>query len=287
LLGALAASTQEIGLGSCVIGMLKRDPVAVAQAALTTNALSAGRLELGLGTGLGPELRSFGVDAGRPISRLEEAITVLRGLFASSAGNPFSLEGRWITLSNAFLSLPGVSPPPILLATIGERGLALAKNAGDGWIPFALSPPAYAALLSRVDPADGEFRRYLWLPTFLEGPGEDRRAEAEAVGRMYLSMAPEVLKLVVGGDAPVTLAGGATSWDPSRTREIADSLPREVALSVTLYGRPAECVETLERYAAAGCECVILRMSDATRRTTEVELFARHMLSSLDHVEVA
>jgi alkanesulfonate monooxygenase SsuD/methylene tetrahydromethanopterin reductase-like flavin-dependent oxidoreductase (luciferase family) len=287
LLGAMAAATSRVRLGSCVITMLKRDPAVVAHASLTLSALSRGRFELGLGTGLGPELRSFGISAGSPLSRLEEALEVIRGLFQSRPEQPFSYRGRWTTLEDAFLNITDASPPALLLATIANRGLEITERLADGWIPFALTPATYAAFLARMPRRRDDFRACLWIPTFIERPGEDRSADAEAVGRMYLSMAPSVLAAVLDETSLVAAIRTASRWEPDEARELAASVPRELALSVTLHGQPSDCVEQLHELAASGCECVILRMTDEHRRAEDMRAIADSVLPALEQTEVA
>jgi alkanesulfonate monooxygenase SsuD/methylene tetrahydromethanopterin reductase-like flavin-dependent oxidoreductase (luciferase family) len=286
VLGALTAVTSEIGIGSCVFSLLKRNPAIVAHAALTLNELSGGRFRLGVGTGLGPEIRAFGTDAAKPASRLEESLAVIDGLFRSGPENRFSFAGEWSSLEAAFLNLPDAVPPPVLVASIGPRALALTEREADGWIPFGLSPSTYSEFLGRMPLRRPDFQASLWLPTFIERDGEDRRAEAEAVGRLYLSMAPAVLEVVLDGHPAVRRVGTATSWNPTESMELAALVPAEAARAVTLHGSPTDCVETLDRFAAAGCTYPILRITDSVRRSEDIQQLAAHVLRAVERVEV-
>jgi phthiodiolone/phenolphthiodiolone dimycocerosates ketoreductase len=270
-LGAIAATTSSVRLGSCVASTTKRDPAAIAHSALTLSALSDGRFALGLGTGFGPDLRAFGVDTAGAVSRLAESLDVIRGLFTATADAPLAHAGQRWQLDGAFLNIPGAPPPPILLAAIGPRMLAITGARADGWLPFGMSPELFGQFLSRLGPLPAHFSPRLWIPTFVERPGEDRSAEAEATGRMYLSMAPQVLDAALGVDVTVSAGPSSLGWSPERGRAAAESVPAGLALAVTIHGPPERCAEQVLEFAREGCRGVVLRMTDTERRREDVE----------------
>jgi phthiodiolone/phenolphthiodiolone dimycocerosates ketoreductase len=282
LLGAMAVSTSRAGIGSCVVSLAKRSPAIVAQGALTLAALSGGRFRLGIGTGFGPDLRAFGIDTSASASRFEEAVRVIRGLFAASESHPFSFDGRWSRLDGAFLNVPVDTRPPLFVAAQAPRMLAITSEHADGWIPFALPPDLYREILTKLEPRALSFTPSLWIPTFVERSGEDRTAEAEATGRLYLSMAPAVLRVILGDDRAAT----PTNWTAAHGSALADAIPRELALAVTLHGSPSACAEQLAAFADAGCRAVVLRITDARRRQEDAETFARAVFPRLDGREV-
>lgn len=274
-LAAMAGATSTIRLGSCVASVSKRSAADIAHAALTLAALAEGRFILGLGAGFGPDSKPFGVALDHPASRCSEAIEVIRGLWGSSPQQTFSFEGRWHTLDGAFLNLPATPLPPILLAAQGPKMMAITETMSDGWLPFALSPETYGEFLARMPQRGGDFRPMLWLPTFLETGGADRSTEAIETGRMYLSMAPAILAAAMAG-APAAV--GTSDWNKETAAEVAAQVPPDLALSVTLHGDPQGCVETLGRFAAAGCEEVVLRITDPDARGRDIETFAQEVL---------
>src|SRR5436190_22386136 len=121
-LGYLAARTDRIRLGSGIIQLGTRTPVAIAQAALTLADLSGGRFALGLGAS-GPQVVEglHGVPFDRPLGRMRETVRIIRDAFAgekiSFAGKAFEIplpgEARPMRLSTA--PNPDI---PIYLATL-------------------------------------------------------------------------------------------------------------------------------------------------------------------------
>jgi alkanesulfonate monooxygenase SsuD/methylene tetrahydromethanopterin reductase-like flavin-dependent oxidoreductase (luciferase family) len=57
LLGAMAASTERIGLGSLVVNMANRNPGVLAMCAASVQHIAGGRFTLGLGAGTSPTSR--------------------------------------------------------------------------------------------------------------------------------------------------------------------------------------------------------------------------------------
>jgi alkanesulfonate monooxygenase SsuD/methylene tetrahydromethanopterin reductase-like flavin-dependent oxidoreductase (luciferase family) len=134
MLAAAAATTRRIGLGSFVSNVMNRHPAVLARVAGTAQAVSGGRLTLGIGIGGHPrEHRAYGIDFPEPAeraARLEEAIAVVRALWT---GGPVTRPSRFYPL-NAAAAFPRPEPPPQILVGAGTpAGVRLAARAGDGW----------------------------------------------------------------------------------------------------------------------------------------------------------
>jgi probable F420-dependent oxidoreductase len=133
-LAAAAGATGRLRLGTMVLDNDFRHPAMLAKEAATLDALSGGRLELGIGAGwLRNEYERAGIPfatAGTRIERLEEALRVIDGLWA---GGPFSLTGRHYQIDGLELApLPAQRPrPPIFLGGGHRRMLTLAGRMAD------------------------------------------------------------------------------------------------------------------------------------------------------------
>src|SRR4029079_6175414 len=86
-LAAAAAVTTTLRVGPLVLGNDYKHPVVLAREAATIDLLSDGRLEFGIGAGwMTVDYEKAGLPLDRPgvrIARLAEAITILKGLFAT------------------------------------------------------------------------------------------------------------------------------------------------------------------------------------------------------------
>lgn len=133
-LTAAALATTTLRVGTLVIDNDYRHPVVLAKEAATLDALSGGRLELGLGAGwLRTEYAQAGLpfdSAGTRISRLAESLRVLNGLFADG---PFTYAGEHYHVTNLDgYPKPIQRPrPPILVGGGQKRMLMLAGREAD------------------------------------------------------------------------------------------------------------------------------------------------------------
>jgi probable F420-dependent oxidoreductase len=133
-LAAAAAVSARLRLGTMVLANDFRHPALLAKEAATLDALSGGRLELGLGAGwLRAEYEAMGMaldPAGARIARLEEAVQVIRGLWS---GEAYSFAGRHYTITGLQgVPAPAQRPgPPIFLGGGHERMLTLAGRRAD------------------------------------------------------------------------------------------------------------------------------------------------------------
>jgi probable F420-dependent oxidoreductase len=131
VLAMVAAATERLRVGTFVLNVCLRHPAVLAQDLATLDALSGGRLEIGLGAGWNkPEHDAIGIGfepVGVRIKRLTEAMAILKGCFAEG---PFSFTGEHYTIiHHDGVPKPAQRPhPPIFLGGGGKRLLTLAAR---------------------------------------------------------------------------------------------------------------------------------------------------------------
>ena len=140
LLGALAASTTRIRLGTGVTHVVYRNPAILARSALTVDHISNGRLDLGMGVGSGgaynyamtgtPKQR-----LGERVDRYREAVTLVDQLLQNELTN---YEGQYFQAYDAPMHpRPLQQPrPPFNLAAHYPRALKIAAEFGQAWNSF-------------------------------------------------------------------------------------------------------------------------------------------------------
>ena len=153
VLGAVAASTERIRLGTGVTcPIIRIHPAIVAQAAATTAALLPGRFFLGVGTGENLNEHVLGDRWPTPdvrLEMLEESIEVMRSLWT---GDQTTWRGKHFTVEEARIySLPD-DPPDVMVAARGEGATDLAGRLGDGLIAVAPNPET----IERFEKAGGD-----------------------------------------------------------------------------------------------------------------------------------
>jgi len=129
VLAVVAAATERLRVGTFVLNVGLRHPAVLAQDLATLDALSGGRLEIGLGAGWNkPEYDAIGIPfepVGVRIERLTETIAILKGCFAEG---PFSFAGEHFTITgHDAVPKPAQRPhPPMFVGGGGKRLLTLA-----------------------------------------------------------------------------------------------------------------------------------------------------------------
>ncbi|KZS83142.1 F420-dependent methylene-tetrahydromethanopterin reductase [Mycobacterium persicum] len=148
-LGYLAARTERMLLGSGVLQLGIRSPVAVAQIAITLSNLSCGRFLLGLGAS-GPQVIEglHGVSFARPLARMRETVDIVRQAFAggkiSYSGNEFQIPRPGGEAVPMRLSTRPEHAIPIYLAALSPAMLRLTGQIADGWLGTSFVPEGAA-----------------------------------------------------------------------------------------------------------------------------------------------
>jgi F420-dependent oxidoreductase-like protein len=159
-LAGLARDTQQIRLGTLLTSATFRLPGPLAISVAEVDAMSGGRVELGLGAGwFGDEHSAYGIDfpplADR-FERLEEQLEIITGLWGTPIGNTFNFSGKHYRLTDSpALPKPFQSPrPPIIVGGHGaKRTPRLAAIYADEFnVPFSALDVSKAQL-ERVDMA--------------------------------------------------------------------------------------------------------------------------------------
>jgi F420-dependent oxidoreductase-like protein len=234
-LAGLARETSTIRLGTLVTSATFRHPGVLAISVAEVDAMSGGRVELGLGAGwFDREHAAYGVPFPSTKQRfddLEEQLAVITGLWSTPVGERFSHAGaRWPVTDSPALPKPVQQPhPPVIVGGWGTtRTPALAaRYATEFNAPF---PP---------------------LDTVADVYAVVRRA-CEAHGRD-----PATMRYT----AAMTVCCGADDAEVAR-REAAISKVFGGLSESAVAGTPAQCVDRLGAYASAGVEHFYLQVLD-------------------------
>jgi len=219
VVGAVAARTSRIRLGTGVTCPMRVHPAIVAQAAATAGCMMPGRFMLGLGSG--ENLNEHVVGAHWPPVRvrqemLAEAVEVIRTLWTGRKANH---RGTHWTVEDARIYTLPSQPVPILLAAAGGNAARLAGEKGDGLIAVAPSAevvqaftdgggagkPRYGQLHVCWAASEAEARRiaYQWWPNATLGRvASELRQPADFEELALLVNEDDVARAVVCGPDP-------------------------------------------------------------------------------------
>ncbi len=136
LLTAIAAVTRRIRLGTGILIAPLRTPAALAKAVATLDALSGGRVDLGVGVGWQrEEYDAAGLDFAERWTRLDDGMRACRALWSDS---PATYEGPTVAFTDLWCEpRPAQARLPVWLgAKATARNVARIADWGDGWMPL-------------------------------------------------------------------------------------------------------------------------------------------------------
>ncbi|HYY87345.1 MAG TPA: LLM class flavin-dependent oxidoreductase [Chloroflexota bacterium] len=237
LLGRLAADSGEMRLGTCILLLGLLHPVDVAEQVATLDAITGGRVRLGVGLGYrGEEFDAFGVPAGQRVRRFVNNLTLVTRLLN---GESVSAGTDRYVLREARLTLVPARRPPIWIGANSDAAVRRAARLGDAWV---LNPHA------RLDALERQIREVY------------RPALAEA-GKPFPTELPMRREVYVARDRATAIREASPWLFPKYQTYVAwgqdGAMPRDDALGGEfdellrdrfVLGSPEECRAELSRY---------------------------------------
>jgi F420-dependent oxidoreductase-like protein len=149
LMGYLAAKTERVQIGSGILPIYSRTPALTAMTAAGLDALSGGRMILGLGAS-GPQvIEGFhGVPYDKPVARTREIIEICRKVWrrerlTNEGLYPIPLpEGQGTGLGKPLklINHPRRADIPVWVASLGDKNVEMTAELANGWLPTVLMP---------------------------------------------------------------------------------------------------------------------------------------------------
>ncbi len=246
-LAAVGRVVPDIELGTAVVRTPPRHPMALAQQALTVNALIRGRLALGVGLSHQAAIeQGWGLSLARPIVHMRDYLSILVPLVASGAvaydGDLHSAHGELFVTDGA--------PCPVLVGALGAQMLGLAGRLADGTVTFMTGPRTLTGFT---------------CPTIFEAAERAGRPRPRVVAMVAVCVTDDV----AGARRRAEQVFGGMSSLPS----YAAMLEREGGPAL-VAGTEAEVEERLVSLEAAGVSDLVpirvaRRESDDAARTAE------------------
>ena len=286
----VGAHTERIKLGTGIAQLGARTAASLAMQAQTLDALSGGRLMLGIGVS-GPQVIEgwYGQPFAKPLTRTRETIDVMRQIWRREG--PVHIEGDTLTLP-----LPADAPGswglgkplklinrplrpdiPVLLGAEGPKNIRLAVDECQGWLPLYYSPTRpeiYEADIADAPPgwevavnvmvdicddvAQGLLGPKMVLGFYIGGMGaKSRNFHTELMARMgYEAEADQVQDLFMEG----------------RRDEAIMAVPDEFADEISLVGPVERIRDKLEAWKASPVTTMIVGANDVSTMRTMAEL---------------
>lgn len=241
----VAAETSRIEIGTAVVPIQPRHPIALAQQTLSVQAVCEGRLALGLGVSHHWVIdEMLGLPYEKPVATMRAHLDVLDQALAGPG--MVDVENEMFRVHNP-MDITDITPTPVLIAALGPVMLRLAGERTDGTILWMADEKAIGehiapAINSAAEAAGRPTPRIVaGIPVCL--CGEDEVDVAVARTNRVLSEAevsPNYQKLLERGDARTVgdiLAAGTEAMIAKRLQAFADAGVTDVSVRVVPIGQ--------------------------------------------------
>ena len=281
-LAYLAAKTSRIKLGTGILQIPARTPAMCAMTMSTLDALSGGRVLVGLGMS-GPQVIEgwHGMSYGRPAARIREYVEILHKIW--DRREPVAFDGKVYRLPYQGADASGLGKPlksilhsrriPVYLATMKPLSIRITAELADGWLPIWFSPYRMAMFTADLEKGFARAGNGKSLDTFdiVAGCTVVIGDDVEAC----LAQLKPTLALYVGGmgakgrnfhNEMVSKYGYANVaaeiqdlYLAGRKQEAADLVPDELCDEISLCGPPARIRERFGAWQQAGVKTMMVQ----------------------------
>jgi 5,10-methylenetetrahydromethanopterin reductase len=296
LSGAIAATTERLGIATGLVPIAARHPIVLATYAATMQATFGERLALGLAKGIPPIYEPHGMIS-PGLRWIEDFVGILRKLWAGEAVTYDGPVGRFPNMKMA--DLPKERPPPVYYGSFGgPKALEMVARAFDGVLLFPFLTveavaESVATLRKAAERAGRDPRSLRVVHTVVTAPSlpeEETLAVVHARALTYLQVKGlgelllrqnhwDAAKLEPARNHPLftgmRTAAAEQSFHRSQMVDAASLLPEEWIRSSAGIGTPDEIVALLRRYFEAGVDEVVLHGSSPAQNAPVLDAWRR------------
>lgn len=252
-LALMTAWTDRVRVGTAVLLLPLYHPVVVAKQLADLDSRSGGRVSVGLGVGgeFRQEFEAVGVPVSERGPRTDEAMLILRSLWR---GGPASHRGRFFQFDDVELRpvqppgavAPAMRPagPPLIVSGRKPPAMRRAARLGDGWMPYLMSPSAYARSVRAIEEEAGaagrdlagfEWMMYLYCSVRRDGD-RARQDVATFLGGAYGGKPDAMLDRIAPAGTPEEVAARLQDYVDAGVRHfvVSPAAPSDTLEVVTL-----------------------------------------------------
>ncbi|MGV1088401.1 MAG: LLM class F420-dependent oxidoreductase [Mycobacterium sp.] len=264
LMAAYAATTSRIKLGQMCTAMSYRNPAYLAKVAATTDIISGGRVQMGIGGGwYEHEWRAYGYgfpSAGERLARLDEGVQIMRDAWRDGR---VSFDGKHYQVDGAI-----VAPKPLQ-----QDGIPLWIAGGGEKVTLKIAAK-YA-----------QYTNFSADPDEFAHKSEILAGHCREVGTDFGSIVRSANVNAIVGATEADFAQRCT-----RVRDriagicgdgAADAMMAMNDNAGSATGTPQRVIERLTKLRDLGCEYVICYFPEAAYDRSGVELFEREVIPAL------
>lgn len=287
VLGAIAANTSRILLGTGIVNSWTRGPALMALTFATLDEMAPGRTICGLGAYWDPLAYNQGIERVRPLTQMREYVEVYRRLMNMER---FTFEGEVVKVRDIALDL-GTGRErlpihsPVYIGATGPQMLESSAGYADGILLNAMMSTDYTRraieLIRKGAEKAGRTLEDLELPqlisTAMDKDGDKARDMARRIVTMYLGQQPHIAQASgMSADFIGRIHEVLGGWPPREggldaAMKLVDD---EIVTRFVVAGTPDECLKLARGYVEAGATYPIPLVVSSDSTEDIIEVFA-------------
>jgi len=270
-LGAYAAVTDDIKLGTGVINNWTRNAALIAQSMSTLEELAGpDRIMCGIGAWWDPLAEKVGIDRSGALRAMRECVEVTQDLLDMEN---VTYDGEFVQMRDVELDVvhgdDGPRTVPVYVGGTGFKMLELTGHFADGALLNYLVSPEYnekaldalAEGASRADRSLDDIDRPQLVVCSMDHDTDEALDNARELITQYLGQQPHIMKASGVSQDLIDEVGDAIGGWPADEEDIQEGMhliPDDVVHKLTASGTPEQCRQKVAEYADSGCQCPIL-----------------------------
>ncbi|MUV49402.1 LLM class flavin-dependent oxidoreductase [Haloarcula sp. CBA1122] len=278
-LGAYAAVTDDIKLGTGVINNWTRNAALIAQTMSTLEELAGpDRIMCGIGAWWDPLAEKVGIDRSGALRAMRECVEVTQDLLDMEN---VTYDGEFVQMRDVELDVvhgdDGPRTVPVYVGGTGFKMLELTGHFADGALLNYLVSPEYNekaldALKTGAERGDrslDDIDRPQLVVCSMDHDQEKALDNARELITQYLGQQPHIMKASGVSQDLIDEVGETIGGWPADKDDIEEGMhliPDDVVHKLTASGTPEQCREKVREYAETGCQCPILYPLGEDRR---------------------
>ena len=249
---SIAEATTTLEVGTAIQPIYLQHPVALATSASYLHEVSEGRFRLGVGVTHGPVIKRLGVETGKPLSDMREYVTTMRAAAEHMGGLP-----------------------PVVLATLRDKMVALSVEVGDGavWANGSLSRMGHSVGLVPDDRRGDGFWMGNMIPTVIDDDLEAARARNRKTLQGYVAL-PNYRNYWIDAGYEEEMSAAKAAIDAGDTDGLMTAMSDSWLDDCTLSGPADRVRDGVEAWFASGLTPIVVPSSTSGGQAKAVtELF--------------
>jgi 5,10-methylenetetrahydromethanopterin reductase len=265
MLGAIAALTKRMKLGTSVVSMFSRTPSTIAMAASTLDNISSNRTIIGIGAST-PVLAEnwHGIKFEHPLERMKEYVTCFKII---ASGETINFSGKFFRLKNLkIMHRSSRNNIPVYLGAVNTGMIKLATEIADGTIlylhPIAELKKTIKLIKSIPSKKSKSFEICCVFITAVSNKHPDlARIRAAKTLAFYVAVGKYYNEFLSSHGFENEVKQITIEYQKHGTDNISKYVTDEMLDSLTICGTVEECIKSLKRFTSCGISIPILQVN--------------------------